>query len=226
MRVGIMQPTFCPWLGYFELISKVDLFIYLDDVAYTDRSWQTRNWFCNDGKPLLLTIPVINTKQKSLLCEKQLHNPEFHCNKFQKRIRQMYPKCSELNAFHNAISQYFSDIMPDLASKNISIVEQINYELGIQVEVLRSSEIAVTGSKANYIRSLIKHVNADTYVAANGSREYMSIFGLDAFECNIEFFNYPRSIKFYSEEKASVYYSAMHYILSKQKSEIKNILEV
>jgi hypothetical protein len=40
---AIMQPTLMPWLGYFALMDAVDIFIYLDDVQYVKRSWQSRN---------------------------------------------------------------------------------------------------------------------------------------------------------------------------------------
>lgn len=34
MKCAIMQPTYLPWAGYFNLISLVDIFIFLDDVQY------------------------------------------------------------------------------------------------------------------------------------------------------------------------------------------------
>ena len=42
MKTAINQPTFFSWLGYFELISFVDEFIFFDEVQYTKRDW--RNW--------------------------------------------------------------------------------------------------------------------------------------------------------------------------------------
>lgn len=35
---AIMQPTYLPWLGYFDLIDQADIFILLDDVQLTKRS--------------------------------------------------------------------------------------------------------------------------------------------------------------------------------------------
>lgn len=42
MLCAIMQPTFLPWMGYFSMMSKVDLFV-ADDVQLAKRSWQVRN---------------------------------------------------------------------------------------------------------------------------------------------------------------------------------------
>ena len=41
--VAIMQPTFLPWLGYFDLMDQVDTFIFLDNVQFEKQSWQQRN---------------------------------------------------------------------------------------------------------------------------------------------------------------------------------------
>ena len=55
-----MQPTYFPWLGYFDLISRADIFVFLDDVQFSYRSWQHRNRIVNRGKETMLTVPVIN----------------------------------------------------------------------------------------------------------------------------------------------------------------------
>jgi hypothetical protein len=43
MRLGIMQPYFFPYIGYFELIGRTDRWVVFDVVQYNDKSWMTRN---------------------------------------------------------------------------------------------------------------------------------------------------------------------------------------
>ena len=43
MKCAIMQPHYFPWSGYFNLISKVDNFVFLDDAQFSKDSWQVRN---------------------------------------------------------------------------------------------------------------------------------------------------------------------------------------
>ena len=47
---AIMQPTYLPWSGYFDLASQSDVFIFLDDVQFERRSWQTRNRILQNGE--------------------------------------------------------------------------------------------------------------------------------------------------------------------------------
>ena len=39
---AIMQPTYLPWIGYFNLIKQADIFIILDDVQFSKQSWQIK----------------------------------------------------------------------------------------------------------------------------------------------------------------------------------------
>jgi hypothetical protein len=43
MKLGIMQPYFFPYAGYFELIASVDRWVVFDTVKYNRRSWMNRN---------------------------------------------------------------------------------------------------------------------------------------------------------------------------------------
>ena len=62
MICAIQQPTFFPWIGYFEMISKVDLFIFLDNVQLVKRGWWVRNKIKNEQGELFLTVPIKKTK--------------------------------------------------------------------------------------------------------------------------------------------------------------------
>ncbi len=57
-RVAIVQSSYIPWKGYFDLINGVDEFILLDDVQYTRASWRNRNRIKTPDGTTWLTIPV------------------------------------------------------------------------------------------------------------------------------------------------------------------------
>ena len=38
--VAIMQPSYLPWMGYFDMMDQCDLFVLLDCVQFDKRSWQ------------------------------------------------------------------------------------------------------------------------------------------------------------------------------------------
>ena len=64
MRVAIMQPYFFPYIGYFQLIGAVDLFIVYDNIKYTKKGWINRNRMLQQGRDVMFSLPL----RKRLRC--------------------------------------------------------------------------------------------------------------------------------------------------------------
>ena len=64
MKTAIMQPTFIPWLGYFDMIDKADCFIFLDHVQLVKRSWHVRNRLIISGYEKFITVPVFKNQSR------------------------------------------------------------------------------------------------------------------------------------------------------------------
>jgi hypothetical protein len=62
MKLGIMQPYFFPYLGYFDLINRSNKWIIFDTVKYQKKSWMNRNRVMHPDKKnwLYIYIPVKN----------------------------------------------------------------------------------------------------------------------------------------------------------------------
>lgn len=50
MRLGMMQPYFFPYLGYFALISATDRWVVFDTAQYIRRGWVNRNRVLSTGQ--------------------------------------------------------------------------------------------------------------------------------------------------------------------------------
>ena len=59
MKIAIMQPTYLPWAGYFNLIADASSFVFLDNVEFSPRSWQQCNRIILNGEPHMLTGTVL-----------------------------------------------------------------------------------------------------------------------------------------------------------------------
>jgi hypothetical protein len=57
-RVAIVQSSYIPWKGYFDLIAGVDAFVLYDEVQYTRRDWRNRNRIKTAAGLRWLTVPV------------------------------------------------------------------------------------------------------------------------------------------------------------------------
>ena len=73
MKVVITQPTYLPWLGYFELVAQADVFVFLDTVQFERQSWQSRNKIrSSDGRIHWLSVPVIAAPLDTLIKDIEL----------------------------------------------------------------------------------------------------------------------------------------------------------
>lgn len=74
MRIAILQSNYIPWIGYFELIRNVDVFVLYEDVQYTKNDWRNRNYLYLHDKINWLTIPVIHKSLHQKFTETEIHN--------------------------------------------------------------------------------------------------------------------------------------------------------
>ena len=56
--LSCLQPTYLPWIPFFERVILSDIFIILDDVEFSKNSNHNRNSIKTNSKQLLLTVPV------------------------------------------------------------------------------------------------------------------------------------------------------------------------
>ena len=80
MNLGISQPTFLPWCGYFGLLNYVDEFVILDNVQFQKRSWQQRNQIkiLNDKTPAQYKgLKILNNLFYDFINSKHILNNKF-----------------------------------------------------------------------------------------------------------------------------------------------------
>ena len=72
MKLAIMQPYFLPYIGYFQLIAAVDLFIVYDNIKYTKKGWINRNRMLQNGKDAMFSLPLKGASDSLDICEREL----------------------------------------------------------------------------------------------------------------------------------------------------------
>src|SRR5436853_2630674 len=76
MIVAIHQPTFVPWLGYFDRMLRSDLFVILDHVQFERRNYQNRTMIRLEDESRWLTVPVVQVSQKERIVDRHVDNSE------------------------------------------------------------------------------------------------------------------------------------------------------
>ena len=77
MKIGIMQPYFLPYIGYFQLINHVDKFVVYDNIKYTKKGWINRNRMLVNGTDQIFSLPIKKDSDYLNICARFIPE-EFH----------------------------------------------------------------------------------------------------------------------------------------------------
>lgn len=176
MKLGIMQPYFFPYLGYWQLIQAVDQYVIFDDANYIKNGWVNRNRILIAGKPAYFNVPLCGASIHKKINEIMV-NPDI-------RLRQKGLKTLE-NAYGRA--PYFKEVYPlaeeilkgggaNLGEYLTDSIRLICGYLRIDTELLLSSALPKNPDLKGQERILdmCRHLKAEEYYNAEGGQELYS----------------------------------------------------
>ena len=177
MKVAVMQPYFLPYLGYFQLINAVDIFVIYDNIKFTKKGWINRNNMLEHGKSNLFSLPLMKASDFSNIDERELSADfDTHSSKLLRKIRSNYSK-----------APFFDDTFPFIQhilaydDRNLfkfvknSLVEVCS-KLGISTEIMDSSQIAIDHElrSAKRVIAICKELKATEYINPPGGKTLYS----------------------------------------------------
>lgn len=172
---AIMQPTFMPWVGYFDLINSVNCFVFLDDVQLTKRSWQVRNKIKTSNGEFFITLPIKKDKSRD---EQYINNTFISSddkwkNKTLKSVESNYKKTHYFPEIFPLFKEWVNSNLP-LSKIHSKMIQEITYKLGFfNVEFVSSSSLGINGSKEIKLLNICKKMSVKTYLSPQGSSAYI-----------------------------------------------------
>lgn len=174
--VGIHQPNFMPWLGYFYKIFQSDVFIFLDDVQFqkTGASYTNRVAININGQGSYLTIPI---KRNSGLYK--INETSFVDEKWKKKIigtiQANYGRASFFKQHKEFIFDLINYEANNLADYNINFIEQVSKKLYFKTKFVKSSEFDIRTTSTQRLIDLIQRVEGSIYLSGSGGDNYQDV---------------------------------------------------
>ena len=204
MKVAVMQPYFFPYIGYFQLIAAVDLFILYDNIKYTKKGWITRNRMLRDGKPAGFSLALKSGPDAADIRNRELA-ADFDARKLLNQIGEAYRR-----------APYFTQVFPVVrqvvqhGDRNLfgfldhSIRATCEY-LGIETKIVKSSDIPIDPELRHQERviALCREAGARVYLNAIGGTELYSKPDFDAAGIELKFLK-PRPFEYRQLDNAFV----------------------
>ncbi len=175
MKIAIMQPYFLPYIGYFQLVGSVDLFIVYDNIKYTKKGWINRNRFLRDGTDCIFTVPL--RKDSDLLdVRDRAVAPGFDRDKLVNQLREAYRRAPNYGHAFPSIERWIRSPRENLFEYIRDSIDGVCKYIGIGTRIVPSSSFSIDPSlKAeDRVLALCSAAGASVYVNAIGGQSLYS----------------------------------------------------
>jgi len=180
VRVAIMQPTFLPWQGYFELIYQADRFVFADDAQFSHQSFHQRNrMFVNvkQGKVAWLSVPIQRESFRMPLNQARIAEAEPWRQKMWRQIEDNYARTPFFRPVAPAVKEWLLTPAESLAAQNIAFIRLACDLMGICREFRLTSTRSSGLSRSARAVDILRWCEADVYLSPRGSFGYMKSDG-------------------------------------------------
>jgi hypothetical protein len=172
-RVAIIQSSYIPWKGYFDIAHDVDEFVFLDHVQFTARDWRSRNRIKTRDGVQWLTVPVGSDRNRRI-CDVAISDPAWQ-EKHWRSLTHAYGKAAHFQRYKT----FFEDIYlgrqwTSLSAMNQDVTQRIATDLlGLRTRFRDSREFDPDGAKLDVILDLARKSGATTYLSGPAARDYI-----------------------------------------------------
>jgi hypothetical protein len=193
MIVGIMQPYFMPYIGYFQLINSVDEFVIYDNIQYTKKGFINRNRILSNGKDRVISLPLKRNSDYLNVVDRELSETwEKDKNKILNTIKSSYSKSPYFEESYDLISKCLNNPEVNLFRFIYDSIILINNYLDIKTKIIISSTIGIdhTLKSQNKVLAICKERNASQYINSIGG---VKLYDKETFEQNEIKLNFIKS---------------------------------
>lgn len=176
MIVGIHQPHFIPWVGYFDKMAKSDIFVLLDQVQLEKGSYMYRNRIVDvSGNVSYLTISAdkhgyLDKSFKDI----RVKDADVWMPKHLDMLKCAYGFCEYFGEIYPLVEELYQTPPETVCEFDIRSIELIASILGIRTKLVMQSTIpnVEEGKKNELVLNICKALGADGYLSGNGARKY------------------------------------------------------
>ncbi|MBK8846018.1 MAG: WbqC family protein [Bacteroidetes bacterium] len=225
MKIGIMQPYFFPYIGYFQLIEAVDEFVFYDDVQFINNGWINRNRILINKEAKMVTVPLANASYKKLINEIPLLPKTKY--KILTSIELAYKKAPNFETVFPLISEVIATDYKMISELSTASVMCVSQYLDLKTRFHISSQSFANSAqlkKENRLYDICAQTKATTYINTIGGK---SLYNKQDFaNRNIQlYFTEPNAINYKQWGNNFIpWLSIIDVMMFNTKAEIKQML--
>lgn len=204
MRLGIMQPYFFPYLGYFSLIKHADLFILFDTPQFIRHGWIERNRILKpDVGWMYVSVPLIKHELQTPIKDVKIDNSQDWRHKLLAMLTH-YKKRAPYYAQTLSVLESVLDVNTDsIVALNKAALEAVCRYLGINTQIAVFSEMALeiepVEAPDEWALNICRALGADEYWNPPGGEAF---FDPEKYARNkVKLLFHRQTLSFYSQRR-------------------------
>jgi hypothetical protein len=189
----VLQPSYLPWRGYFDLVDRADVFVFYDDVQYDKHGWRNRNRVKTAHGVSWLTVPVHAhgaVEGGTPISEIAIDHRRDWVRAHAETLRHAYGRQPFYAFYAPLIASILERRHERLADLTIELTIALARQLGCTTEFVRSSEFPLSGRKNDRLIDLLERIGADRYISGPAARAYIATERFDTAGIVLEYASY------------------------------------
>jgi len=196
--IGILQPGYLPWLGFFEQLHRSDVFVLYDDVQFEKGSWRNRNRIKGPKGPQWLTVPVLTKGLGLPVIKDVLINQSRHWQKkHTAAIRQSYSKAPYFKQYSEPIFHILNRPWKYLIDLDLELIGTLKERMGISTPVLLSSDLHIEGKGVERLIDIIRYLGGSRFYEGQAGKNYIEaeLFEKEDIQVVFQDYQHPRYLQ-------------------------------
>jgi hypothetical protein len=211
----VLQPGYLPWLGYFDLLSKADVFVHYDDVQFDKHGWRNRNRVKGPKGAIWLTVPVLHHGRggQSIL-EVEIDDRRDWRRKHLSTIGQLYAHATFVDSILPRLREIIERPWPRLVDLDLALIDWLAEEIGISTPCYRASQLDIGGDRIERLVNLCEYFGASRYISGNAARDYLDVTRFAAAGIEVVWHDYAHPTYAQQHGKFVPYLSVLDLVLN------------
>ncbi|MFN0044656.1 MAG: WbqC family protein [Alphaproteobacteria bacterium] len=172
MRAAIVQSSFLPWRGYFDMIDDVDVFVFFDDVQYVKKSWRARNRIKTAQGARWIIAPVCKDSPRKAIDETRIDDTRPWRARILAQLDDAYRRAPHFAAVKEGLVGELSAPHETISHVNMALTRWACRQLGISTRFVNARDLGASGVKTERVIELLRALGAGSLVNGPTARAY------------------------------------------------------
>ncbi len=176
MKLGIMQPYFAPYPGYFDLISQCDEWIVFDTAQYIRHGWVNRNRILHPTTGWqYVIVPLQKQARETAIMDTRIAADNSWRARILGQLQHYRGKAPHFGEVVELVTQVLADNTPSLSRLNVLLMQRCCERLGIRFNFRIFSEMKLAlpeiSDPGQWALEISAAVGATEYINPPGGKD-------------------------------------------------------